>query len=72
MAFDDKAVRTFGSKSSVEAFDVEFSKKKAELYKDEIQECAGTPDMDDLPDDCFDQYLNAEVLLPKWGQYDDW
>jgi hypothetical protein len=25
----------------------------------------GTPDRDDVPDDYFDQYFNAEVILPK-------
>ena len=41
-----------------------------QFYQDDEDkaEQKGTPDRDDVPDNYFDQYLNAEVLLPKGGK----
>jgi hypothetical protein len=64
--FDNDIDRIFGDVSLAEAFGVDFTAKDVqELYSDNSQDDNGVPDRDDLPDNHYDQYVNAEVLLPK-------
>ena len=69
-AFDRKIAETFGDQSKPDDFGEDLDLGEAQLYEDDdVQEQnKGTPDRDDLPDDYYDQYLNAEVLLPKGDQ----
>jgi hypothetical protein len=65
-AFDDQVQHTFGDQSSPDDYKDELQGDESHYYHDEEGEPnKGTPDRDDVPDDYFDQYLNAEVLLPK-------
>jgi hypothetical protein len=64
-AFDVKIAAMFGDQASPSDFGVEFDLGESQLYQDELQGDKGTPDREDVPDDYYDQYLNAEVLLPK-------
>ena len=64
-AFDAKIATTFGDKSKPEDFGVEFDTAETQLYEDDEQDSMGTPDREEIPDNFYDQYVNAEVLLPK-------
>ena len=59
--------RTFGDKASPSDFEVDFTMEETQqLYEDDNTENRnGAPKWDDLPDDYYNQFLNAEVLLPK-------
>jgi hypothetical protein len=35
------------------------------MYEEDDQAATHTPDRDDLPEDHYDQYIRAEVLLPR-------
>ena len=48
-------------------FGVEFDMAELQLYKDEEQEGKGTPDREEIPDNYYDQYLNAKVLYCQKG-----
>jgi hypothetical protein len=57
---------TFGDQSSPDDFKDELQGDEGQYYHgDDNEHSQGTPDRDDVPDDYFDQYLNAEVILPK-------
>jgi hypothetical protein len=64
--FDSDIDWIYGDVLLAEDFGVDFTAKDVqELYSDDSQDNNGVPDRDDLPDDHYDQYVNAEVLLPK-------
>jgi hypothetical protein len=64
--FDSDIDRIFGDVSLAEAFGVDFTAEEVQdLYSDNSQDNNGVPDQDNLPDNHYDQYVNAEVLLPK-------
>jgi hypothetical protein len=66
VAFDEAIDKTFGDKSIPSDFGVDFTVEESQqLYEDNQDLETGAPDRDTLPDDYYDQYLNAEVLLPK-------
>jgi hypothetical protein len=57
---------TFGDVLLAEDFGVDVTAEDVqELYSNNSQDDNGVPDRDDLPDNHYDQYVNAEVLLPK-------
>jgi hypothetical protein len=58
--------RIFGDVLLAEDFGVDFTAEDIqELYSDNSQDDNRVPDREDLPDNHYDQYVNAEVLLPK-------
>jgi hypothetical protein len=64
--FDDRVQHTFGDQSSPDDCKDELQGDEGQHYhNDDDAHRQGTPDRDDVPDDYFDQYLNAEVMLPK-------
>jgi hypothetical protein len=65
-AFDDNILQHFGGPSSTSDFgnDLDLS-SDGQLYHGDDEYGEGTPDRDNVPDNYFDQYINAEVLLPK-------
>ena len=67
-AFDERIAKTFSESANVNDFGIDFDIGESQLYEDEEQTAEGTPDRDDIPDDFYDQYLNAQVLLPRGDQ----
>jgi hypothetical protein len=64
--FDSDIDRIFGDVLLAEDFGVDFTAEDVqELYSNDSQDNNGVPDRDDQPDNHYDQYVNAEVLLPK-------
>jgi hypothetical protein len=64
--FDGDINQIFGDISLAEDFGVDFTAEKVQdLYRDNSQDNNRVPDQDNCPDDHYDQYANAEVLLQK-------
>jgi hypothetical protein len=64
--FDIDINRIFGDVSLAEDSSVDFTAEEVhDLYRDNSQEDNGVPDRDNLPDNHYNQYVNAEVLLMK-------
>jgi hypothetical protein len=65
-AFDARILQQFGEPSTSSDFQGDLGLLSNEqLYQGDDKLGEGTPDRDNIPDDYIDQYLNAEVLLPK-------
>ena len=70
--FDAAITTKFGAEAAREDFDDDVEDPLAahatplfDLYEDDEQDAVQTTDRDDLEDNIYDKYLNAEVTLPR-------
>ena len=65
-AFDMELESNLGPSAKRADFDIalDVEDEPSDLYEDDEQEAHQVPDRDDIPDNFYDTYLGAEVLLP--------